>query len=567
MRRIIAALVAVLLTVTGTVLGFALRPAHAAPACTVDYQLTREWSSGFVADLTLTNLGAPLSSWVLQFRLAYGQQADYELSVLPPGVRMNTVFGPVVLSAPDGPELPTGGTVRIQLGGHYQGDNPAPSEFLFNELRCNAADPTASPPRPSPEPSYLHPPTVAVTSPLPNEVFPAPASIPVTAAVTPAPGRQITKVEFHANGTLLHTDVTAPYGFIWRGAAATEVLRITATAQDDTGSRGSATVRGLRVIDPVPAGAAPPLVVSGNRLVTLDRAARPYQLRGVVRAGAHARCVAGTGIWDGPADDASVRAIRNWRANAVRILVDRTCWLGTAAEPSPYQGSAYRAAIVDYVQRLARHGVTPIIALHGASTGDAKDFWGSVARHLGTDRSVLFDLRSTGYPPADDADPATAWRCWRDATDCGTGVPYPGMQELVRTVRVYGAFNTLLVGGLDESNDLRGWLAYRPDDPAGRNLAAAWRVDDDAACATPTCWQQQVAPVAAEVPVVAVEVSEDTGGHRFVGTAIDWLDERRIGFLASVWHTGGYPGVPPLIRDYDGRPTPYGVGVKDRLRR
>lgn len=566
MRRIIASLTAVALTATGMVLGFALRPAHAAPACTVDYQLTREWSDGFVADLTLTNLGAPLPRWSLQFQLANHQQVNYGLSVLPPGVRMNIVFGPVVLSAPDGPELPTGGTVRVQLGGHYQGENPAPSEFLFNGLRCNTPDPTASPPRPSPEPSYLNPPAVAVTGPLPNEVFPAPASIPVTAAVTPAPGRQITKVEFRANDTLLHTDTTAPYGFVWQGVPATEVLRITATAQDDTGSRGSATVRGLRVIDPVPAGAAPPLVVSGNRLITLDRSGRPYQLRGVVRAGAQAQCVAGTGIWDGPVDDASVRAIRSWQANAVRILVDSSCWLGTAAEPSPYQGAAYRAEIIDYVQRLARHGVTPVIAVHGTGTGNVKDFWGSVAWHLGTDRAVLFDLRSAAYPASDGVDSATAWRCWRDATDCGAGGPRPGMQELVRIVRVYGAFNILLVGGLDRANDLSGWLAYRPDDPAGRNLAAAWRVDDDSACATPACWEQQVAPVAAEVPVVAVEVSADTGRHRFVGAAIDWLDHRELGFFGSVWHPEGYEDVPALIRDYHGRPTPYGAGVKARLR-
>ncbi|MDG4770107.1 hypothetical protein [Solwaraspora sp. WMMD792] len=48
---------------------------------------------------------------------------------------------------------------------------------------------------------------------------------------------------------------------------------------------------------------------------------------------------------------------------------------------------------------------------------------------------------------------------------------------------------------------------------------------------------------------------------------IDWLDDRRLGFLGSVWHTDGYGDVPPLIRGYDGPPTPYGAGVKAQLRR
>ncbi|MFV2021104.1 hypothetical protein [Micromonospora sp. LOL_023] len=39
-----------------------------------------------------------------------------------------------------------------------------------------------------------------------------------------------------------------------------------------------------------------------------------------------------------------------------------------------------------------------------------------------------------------------------------------------------------------------------------------------------------------------------------------------LGFFGSVWHPEGYEDVPALIRDYHGRPTLYGAGVKDRRR-
>ncbi|MDG4766885.1 Ig-like domain-containing protein [Solwaraspora sp. WMMD406] len=549
------------------------RPAYAAPACTVDYQLTREWSNGFLADLTLTNLGAPLSDWALEFRMPAGQQMNYGLSVLPAGVRMNIVFGPVILSATEtAPELPTGGTVHVVLGGHYQGDrNAQPTEFLFNGLRCNAEDPTASPTPPvvSPSPSPGDPlrPTVAVTSPQPNEVFSVVTPVLIAARATAAPGRRIARVEFRAGGTLLHTDTTAPYEFSWNDATPTDVLRIAATAYDDAGGWDRAEVRGIRVIPATPPGTAPALTVSGNQIVALDDPTRPYRLRGVVRAGAEALCVAGTGIWDGPVDDASVAAMTRWRVDAVRILVDDRCWLDGAMEPSPYRGAAYRAEITGYAHRLADHGITPIIAPRGPQTGDPRSFWADVARELGSDNRVLFDLYGEHFPAVGDIDPAVAWSCWRDGSGCRElGWPEYGTQELIRRIRTYGGFNVLLAGGLDGANDLSGWSTYRPADPDGRKIAAAWRVDNRSSCATPACWAAQVGPVAAEVPLVATEVSEDTGGHRFTDRVIDWLDTRRLGYLGSVWHTDGYADVPPLIRDYQGRPTRYGAGLKAQLR-
>jgi len=41
------------------------------------------------------------------------------------------------------------------------------------------------------------------------------------------------------------------------------------------------------------------------------------------------------------------------------------------------------------------------------------------------------------------------------------------MQELVNTIRITGANNIIMLGGLQYSNSLVQWLKYKPDDPTG----------------------------------------------------------------------------------------------------
>ena len=110
---------------------------------------------------------------------------------------------------------------------------------------------------------------------------------------------------------------------------------------------------------------------------------------------------------------------------------------------------------------------------------------------------------------AGGTDPAAVWTCWRDGGPAclDAGLPNFGVQEQIRLLRVQGSFNLVLAAGVDGGNDLRRWLEYRPADPDGRSVAAAWRVDDRSACATPTCWQSTLLPVAAQVPLVATDVS------------------------------------------------------------
>ena len=60
-----AALVGTGLMVTGA--------AQAATGCSVSYAVTSSWAGGFVAGLTITNLGTALTSWNLTWSFTAGQ--------------------------------------------------------------------------------------------------------------------------------------------------------------------------------------------------------------------------------------------------------------------------------------------------------------------------------------------------------------------------------------------------------------------------------------------------------------------------------------------------------------
>ncbi|MDQ2831089.1 MAG: hypothetical protein M3Y74_18835, partial [Chloroflexota bacterium] len=95
---------------------------------------------------------------------------------------------------------------------------------------------------------------------------------------------------------------------------------------------------------------APQLHVVGNRIVAVDGA--PVVVHGVSRSGAEDACVNGflpgdhdpPALFDGPMDDASVRAMVAWHITAVRVPLNEACWLGSATLPSSVSGAAHRTA-------------------------------------------------------------------------------------------------------------------------------------------------------------------------------------------------------------------------------
>src|SRR5947209_4523589 len=94
------------------------------------------------------------------------------------------------------------------------------------------------------------------------------------------------------------------------------------------------------------------LHVSGRNL--LDARGRRLILRGVNRSGTEYGCIQGWGIFDGPSDAASIRAIAAWHVNFVRVPLNEDCWLGINGVKPSYGGENYRRAIVRYVSLLHR---------------------------------------------------------------------------------------------------------------------------------------------------------------------------------------------------------------------
>jgi endoglucanase len=338
---------------------------------------------------------------------------------------------------------------------------------------------------------------------------------------------------------------------------------------------------------PQPSGPAPALHVSGNKLVTA--AGATYRLLGVNRSSGEYACVQGKGMWDsGPVDQASVDAMRTWHIRAVRIPLNEDCWLGLSGTPS---GATYQQAVKDYVNLLVANGITPILDLHwnhGAYTGvssacadatatcqkpmpDAQyspQFWTGVATAFKGNNAVVLDLFNEPYPDAADnwADATEAWTCLRDGGTC-VGIDYQvaGMQSLVNAVRATGATNVLMVPGLTWTNDLTQWLTYRPADPAG-NVVASWHSYNFNACVSSSCWDSQIGPVAAQVPVQAGEIGQNSCAHDYIDQVMAWADAHGVGYTAWTWNPWGCSSGNVLIDDYNGTPTStYGQGFKAHL--
>src|SRR5215213_1792496 len=148
-----------------------------------------------------------------------------------------------------------------------------------------------------------------------------------------------------------------------------------------------------------PAGAG--LHVAGNQLRNAGGGA--VQLHGVNKSGPEYACVQGWGFWDGPADDASVVAMKDWNINSVRIPLNEQCWLGINGVDPQYGGANYRSAITDFVALLHEHGIYAELSLMWAAPGSEQAsyqpeapnadhspaFWASLASTFKSDPNVI----------------------------------------------------------------------------------------------------------------------------------------------------------------------------------
>jgi aryl-phospho-beta-D-glucosidase BglC (GH1 family) len=303
-------------------------------------------------------------------------------------------------------------------------------------------------------------------------------------------------------------------------------------------------------------------------------------------------CAHGAGIFDGPATDASIQTMKSYGINAVRVPLNEGCWNGDSFVKAAYAGATYRQAVTEYVNRLTAAGMVAVVDLHwtdGVYTGPASacvdttatcqkpmpdaaeaiPFWKSVAGTFKGNNAVIFDLFNEPYPEqADHNNEAEGWNCWLHGGSSCAGINYrvAGMQSMVDAVRSTGASNVLMLGGLEWSNDLTGWLAHEPADP-DHNLAASWHSYNFNACSTTSCWNSQIAPVIAKVPLIAGEIGENDCKGEYIDHLTKWLNSKSANYLAWTWNSDfNCMSGPGLITSYSGQPTGFGAAYEADLR-
>lgn len=165
-RRLSVLLGAVLVAASLSVA--ALGPAHATTGCQVTYRITASATNFFVADVTLTNLGDPVTSWELAWSFTAGQTVTQGWN----GDFSQSGADITVTNAIWNGTLATGASATIGFTGTWSGTNPPPTHFSFNGTLCDGdpPDPTASPtagPTTSPTASPTATPTASPTGPTP----------------------------------------------------------------------------------------------------------------------------------------------------------------------------------------------------------------------------------------------------------------------------------------------------------------------------------------------------------------------------------------------------------------
>ena len=152
------------------------------------------------------------------------------------------------------------------------------------------------------------------------------------------------------------------------------------------------------------------LHVQGNQL--LNGTGQAVKLRGVNHSAAEYACIQGNGIFEGPNDDASLKAIKGGNANVARVPMNEDCWLAINGAPDQYSGEKYQQAIKDYVDLLTKNGVATILELHWTAPGGEKatgqkpmlnkdhsvKFWKQVASTFKDNQSVIFDPHNEPFP-------------------------------------------------------------------------------------------------------------------------------------------------------------------------
>lgn len=326
----------------------------------------------------------------------------------------------------------------------------------------------------------------------------------------------------------------------------------------------------------------PPLSIRGN---TFIKDGQPFILTGV--------CVDGL-QWSLTGEGSGYRALKaieEWKANAIRLPFIETSWNGTTAEgkPNPKQtdgGAAYRAKIDAIITAAANRGVYVILDLHRfrAIHQDHVDAWKKIAETYRDHPAVLFEIFNEPH--------GISWEVWRDgglvplkkgmsdednflpeSEKVARGLAFhsPGMQAAVDAIRGTGATNVIIAGGVNYAGDLSGIAdGFALTERGGNGIAYAWHQ-----YWWHRGWAKTVLPVIDTHAVVVTECGASLDKMTFINPRdfaeplgwsenfLGFLQEHRLSYTAFSFHP---KCGPPAISDMEGTPTPaWGAFVKAAL--
>lgn len=349
---------------------------------------------------------------------------------------------------------------------------------------------------------------------------------------------------------------------------------------------------------PVPSPAPTPsaaggLHVSGNHLVDAD--GDTVLLHGADMAGTEFVCAQG---WSAdpfggqPEDSAQTfAAMRSWNVNVVRVPLNEDCWLGINGVK--ISATTYRAAVIKLVSDLRAAGFYVIVDLHWSAPGGqlalsqnpapdedhSPSFWKSVAATFATDTGVIYDLYNEPFfywiaPGGPDENTCLWSGCLLSEYETG-GSPFAinatwrsaGFDELISDIRSTGASNVIMAAGTNWARDLSGWLAHRPADA---NTVASWHSYPSgnpsllSECAAQWCWDQVIAPLARQVPVVVGETGDSAAGpETYLPAFLPYASAHGLNVVAWTWNAWSNPDDVLVTNMQTGAPTS-GEGVMFR---
>ncbi|WP_327011337.1 cellulose binding domain-containing protein [Dactylosporangium sp. NBC_01737] len=127
--------------------------ASAATGCRVAYSVASQWPGGFGANVTVTNLGDPVSAWTLVWSYAAGQQVTqaWNATVTQSGSQVTA------RNAGYNGSLATNASTSFGFNGSWSGSNPVPGSFSLNGTACTGGVSGTTSPTPSPTRSSASP--------------------------------------------------------------------------------------------------------------------------------------------------------------------------------------------------------------------------------------------------------------------------------------------------------------------------------------------------------------------------------------------------------------------------